>query len=61
MYEAAFSRPVPEDHEIEDAIAFLDQQGRELGLDSDAARKDQRVWADLCHVIMNVKEFIFIK
>lgn len=60
MYEAAFAR-IPEGQEIEDAIAFLDQQGRELGLDSDAARSDQRVWADLCHVILNVKEFIFIK
>jgi len=60
MYEAAFSRP-PSDEELKNAVAFLDQQGRELGLAPDAARNDQRVWADLCHVIVNVKEFIFIK
>ena len=33
----------------------LEQQGKEYG-----KADDPRAWADLCHVLFNVKEFIFL-
>jgi hypothetical protein len=49
LYLAAFSRP-PEPREAAAALAFLSSRGRD----------DPAAWAELCHVLMNVKEFIFI-
>ena len=60
MYLSAFGRP-PTAQETIDSLAFLDEQGRELGQAPDAARKNPKVWADLCHVLWNVKEFIFLR
>lgn len=59
MYLAAFCRP-PTPQETADSLAFLDEQGRELGLAPEAARTSPKVWADLCHVMWNVKEFVFL-
>jgi hypothetical protein len=59
LYEQAFAR-LPTADERATAVAFLDQQAAEYKQPPDAARNDPRVWADLCHVLMNVKEFIFI-
>jgi hypothetical protein len=47
LYEAAFSRP-PTPHERAAAVAFLDKHPGPQAL------------ADLCHVLLNVKEFLFI-
>jgi hypothetical protein len=48
MYEQAYARP-PTEAELKDAVAFV------------AGEPDERVaWVDLAHVMMNVKEFIFI-
>jgi cytochrome c553 len=54
MYVAAFGR-TPSDTELKEALAFLEEQGKEYGKVDDV-----RAWADLCHVLMNVKEFIFL-
>jgi hypothetical protein len=59
LYEQAFARE-PTADERATAVAFLAQQAAEYKLPVEAAAKDERVWADLCHVMMNVKEFIFI-
>ena len=59
MYVAGIGRP-PSDTELAEALEFLDQQSHELRLSNDGGRLDERVWADLCHVLMNVKAFIFI-
>jgi hypothetical protein len=56
LYQTAFARP-PSDQEVRDAIDFLQQQSLRHGTGSD----DPRVWADLCHVLINVKEFIFVE
>jgi len=49
MYQSAFGRP-PTAEEVREATAFL------------ASEPDQRrAWADLAHVLFNVKEFIFIE
>jgi hypothetical protein len=54
MYVMAFGRP-PLATELDEALTFLVEQGKEYG-----RADDPRAWADLCHVLLNVKEFIFI-
>jgi len=56
LYQTAFARP-PTADELSSAIDFLQEQSLRHGGGSD----DVRVWTDLCHVLMNVKEFIFIE
>ncbi len=54
LFEAAFGRP-PTDEETGRCVAFLTSRP--------GTRRDQAdpvAWADLCHVLFNVKEFIFI-
>ena len=55
LYAAAFGRS-PSGNELASARRFLDEQARERG----CAPDDVRIWADYCHVLFNVKEFIFI-
>jgi len=59
LYEDALGR-LPTQSEAAAAVEFLDAQGREYSLASEAARRDPRVWADLAHVIWNVKEFVYV-
>ena len=56
MYLAAFGRP-PAESELADAGTFLREQ-RQLYASNDPA--DERVWADFAHVLLNVKEFIYL-
>ena len=51
----------PTSEEIETTQQFLKTQGFELGLKSpEAILSNPQIWADLCHVMFNVKEFIYI-
>ena len=51
--------PTPE--EMEQSKQFLQQQAAELGIDSaEATLTNAQVWADLCHVMFNLKEFIYV-
>jgi hypothetical protein len=59
MYETIFSRP-PEPGEIAEATAFLKGQGEAYGLAPLEYSGNEQVWADLCHVLMNLKEFVFL-
>jgi len=59
MYERAFGRP-PTAGELAAAERFLDEQGADLGVPSDGRSSDVRLWADLAHALLNVKELIFI-
>ncbi|MBI3839264.1 MAG: DUF1553 domain-containing protein [Planctomycetia bacterium] len=54
MYLTALSRP-PEKSEEQAALDFLGQSN------GSSAATDPRAWADLAHVLFNVKEFIFIQ
>jgi hypothetical protein len=54
MFEAALARP-PSPQELAQVQAFVDEQVRQFG-----AVDDPRVWAELGHVLFNVKEFIFV-
>jgi Protein of unknown function (DUF1553)/Protein of unknown function (DUF1549)/Planctomycete cytochrome C len=58
MYDEAFARK-PTAEESLAALAFLESQAREYGLSG--AGDDERVWADLGHVLFNIKEFILIE
>ncbi|MEE2639682.1 MAG: hypothetical protein VX768_03570, partial [Planctomycetota bacterium] len=60
MYEQAFSRP-PSRTELKNATDFLEQQARELRIKPEDIPKNVDLWKDLCHVMMNVKEFIYLK
>ncbi len=60
MYLTAFGRP-PQEREISKALEFLAQQASTYGLTAEQVRDSEKVWADLCHVIFNLKEFIFIQ
>lgn len=53
-YVMAFGRQ-PAAAEIANAISFVDEQSRQYGLGGNG-----RAWADLAHVLVNVKEFIFL-
>jgi len=59
MYVEAFARP-PSAAELSDVLTFLDEHGKELGVPPDRRASDPRLWADVAHVLMNLKEFIFI-
>ncbi|MFO0906471.1 MAG: PSD1 and planctomycete cytochrome C domain-containing protein [Pirellulales bacterium] len=59
LYEESLGR-LPTTDETTSAIEFLTTQGAEYRLAADAAVRDPRVWADLCHVLWNVKEFVYI-
>jgi hypothetical protein len=53
LYETAYARP-PSVEELRDALRFLAEQGSRYENDK------VRAWADLCHVLINVKEFYVI-
>ena len=55
MYLSAFGRP-PTDVELAACLAFLERQAQTSGVKAD----DVRVWTDLAHTLVNVKEFIFV-
>ncbi len=60
LYEQAFGRP-PSELETAEAIAFLNSQASALGMPPEKALADERTWSDLCHVLWNVKEFVFLR
>ena len=59
MYQQAFAR-TPTSNESSAAIAFLSEQAKRHGIPEVQAQTSHTTWADLCHVMFNVKEFIFI-
>jgi cytochrome c553 len=54
LYATAFARP-PDEAEAGAALQFIKDQSEKYG-----HADDPRAWADLCHVLFNVKEFIFV-
>ena len=59
MYLAAFSRQ-PTSDEITASLGFIEQQAASYGVLAEKATTDPRPWADLAHVLFNVKEFVFV-
>jgi hypothetical protein len=56
VYETAFARP-PEAVELETALAFLETQGAAYP----EKLRERFAWRDLCHVLYNTKEFLFVR
>lgn len=54
LYLAAFARP-PHPHEVSEAVAFLNSQSM------NTADEQREAWKNLCHVMFNLKEFVFIE
>lgn len=54
MYRQAFGRP-PTQAETADAVAFLETQN------AGAADQEREAWNHLCHVMFNLKEFVFVE
>ncbi|MFT5322963.1 MAG: hypothetical protein ACI8P0_000808 [Planctomycetaceae bacterium] len=59
LYESGFARLATKS-EIQDSIEFLKTQTAAYEATSNW-ETDLRAWADLCHVLFNVKEFVFLK
>jgi cytochrome c553 len=60
IFCAAFSRP-PSPTELSDALDFLKQQAESYAGRGPSSVDQEKPWADLCHVIFNAKEFIFVE
>ena len=50
----------PTDSELSLAERFFESQGAEYKLSTEQSFQDERVWGDFCHVMFNVKEFIYL-
>jgi len=60
MYETALGR-LPTSREMEAAREFVVSQQSDMAAGKqDAGEVEKRLWTDLCHVLFNVKEFIYI-
>ena len=60
LYLDAFTRS-PTAAEQAESLAFLQEQAKSYNLPADVWPKQAQVWTDLCHVLFNVKEFVFVK
>ena len=59
IYIKGFAR-APEAEEVEEAVAFLEQQAQTYALSTEDILTDIRSWRDFCHAIFNMKEFIHL-
>jgi hypothetical protein len=63
LYLTAFGRP-PEEWEIIEVLQFIKSQRLRYAALSEAPKTgpvDPQVWADLCQVLLNSAEFIYIR
>jgi hypothetical protein len=58
LYRSAFAR-APKQHELKTAIEFLEQQASEH--DKSPSPLSHDAWTDLCHALLNAKEFAFVQ
>ncbi|MDA2924499.1 DUF1553 domain-containing protein [Acidobacteria bacterium AH-259-L09] len=63
MYLTAFGRP-PENWEMAEVLQFIESQKSRYEASTELATLetvDHQVWSDLCHVLLNSAEFIYIR
>ncbi|MDB2526618.1 DUF1553 domain-containing protein, partial [Mariniblastus sp.] len=60
VYLTAIGRP-PTTIESQNASDFIDLQAKSLGVAADGIDNNLEVWRDFCHVVINLKEFIYIR
>ena len=56
LFEAAIGMP-PSESQRQECEAFLAQSAKENNVDENALKP----WSDLCHVVFNMKDFIFLR
>ena len=59
IYRRALSR-LPTAEETTNALAFIEAEAHRLELAPETAMDDPRPWAAYCHVVLNLKEFIYL-
>ncbi len=59
FFEALGRRPEP--GEVDALMAFLESQADAYGLADAARESDPRLWVDVCHVLFNAKEFLYVR
>jgi hypothetical protein len=60
MYMQAFGHP-PDHQQLQQALSFLKLQSESLNIAADEQNGSLDLWQDLCHVLFNVKQFIFVE
>ena len=59
LFASALGRQ-PSAQEVQSLVEFIDDQAEAYALPPAARGSDQRLWTDLCHVLINAKEFLYI-
>jgi cytochrome c553 len=59
LFATALGRK-PSAQEVQSLVEFIDDQAEAYALPPAARGSDQRLWTDLCHVLINAKEFLYI-
>jgi len=59
LFATALGRQ-PSAAEVQSLVEFIDEQAEAYALPPAARGTDPRLWADLCHVLINAKEFLYI-
>jgi hypothetical protein len=59
LFATALGRQ-PSAQEVQSLVEFIDDQAEAYALPPAARGSDQRLWTDLCHVLINAKEFLYI-
>jgi hypothetical protein len=59
LFATALGRQ-PSEQEVQSLVEFIDDQAEAYALPPAARGSDQRLWTDLCHVLINAKEFLYI-
>lgn len=59
LFATALGRQ-PSVQEVHSLVEFIDDQAEAYALPPAARGSDQRLWTDLCHVLINAKEFLYI-
>ena len=60
LFREALGRD-PAAAEQEALLAFLESQAEAYGVAGAAVADDARLWADVCHVLFNTKEFLYVR
>ena len=60
IYLTALGRK-PSADEMKRSLRFIEQFAEENQIKADDISKNESLWADFCHVMFNLKEFIYIK
>jgi hypothetical protein len=58
FFEALGRRPLS--HETQTLVAFVQEQADAYQIPHDAQTSDHRLWTDVCHVLLNTKEFLYL-